>query len=137
MRNLTATICLTIAVLLGGPALAETVLYCQSELATGFKKKNGVWKTVKFKEYRWTVKFNKDFSQLFGLDKRKPYLCNWAYDDKSLGTVVCLSSYNNGENFIYNVKKERFLQTRISAGAGYDIDGTDTEALLAGTCKKF
>ena len=101
------------------------------------KKKNGVWKTVNFKEYRWTVKFNNDFSQLFGLDETRPYLCNWAYDEKSFGTVVCLSGFNNGENFIYNVNKKRFLHSRISASTGYDIDGEDTDAIFAGTCEKF
>lgn len=137
MRNLTATLCLILAVLLGAPAQAETVLYCQSELETGFIKKNGAWITTKFKTYRWTVKFNNDFSQLSGLDEGRPYLCDWAYGRKSLGTVVCLSSYENGENFIYNVNKKRFLHSRPSAATGYDADGKDTDSFFAGTCKKF
>ena len=41
---------------------AETVLYCQSELHTGFIKKGGKWRTSEFKLNRYTIKFNNDYS---------------------------------------------------------------------------
>ena len=40
------------------PAWAETVLYCQEELATGVIKKNGRWQTGDFELKRHTVRFD-------------------------------------------------------------------------------
>ena len=57
---------------------AETVLYCQSELATGFVNKGGVWKESPFELERFTVKFNDDFSVLEGVSF-KPMECSIQY----------------------------------------------------------
>ena len=55
---------------------AETVLYCQSEVATGFFNEGGVWKETSFKLDRYTVKFNDDFSLLEGVSYKPNGMLN-------------------------------------------------------------
>ena len=48
---------------LSGTLRAETVLYCQSEIATGFINESGTWQTRNFKLYRFTAKFNSSYTE--------------------------------------------------------------------------
>ena len=137
MKKLTATLCLTVAALWVAPAQAETVLYCQSELATGLIKKfNGAWVTGNFENRRWTVKFNNDFSELSGL-YGSTYPCKRPNFKQNSGvTVTCSDGYGTGGQFIYNINKKRFLHS-ATAIYGYVNNESDFEVLYAGTCKKF
>ena len=55
------------------PAWAETVLYCQEELATGVIKKNGRWQTGDFELKRHTVRFDEKKMTLEGMDRDTMY----------------------------------------------------------------
>jgi hypothetical protein len=136
MRNLAAKLCLTIGVLLASPVHAETVIYCQSELATGFVKKNDSWVVSNFVLERWTLKFSDDYSKLYGLDKSRPFICAPAYTSMP-NSLACLSGYSNGESFIFNKEEYRFIFTIPSAAGGYSKDHKDTDIMYAGTCNKF
>ena len=136
MRKLIATLCLTITMLLGAPAQAETVLYCQTELATGFIKKEGTWRVTNFALDRFTVKFNNDYSKLYGLDKRRPYICAPAYKHVP-NALACLSGYSNGQSFIFNKETKRFVFSEPRPTGGYASDRSDTDTIMAGTCKNF
>ncbi|MBT5112556.1 MAG: hypothetical protein HOM28_01675 [Rhodospirillales bacterium] len=137
MKNLITSILAALTVLVGSIAKAETILYCQSELATGFVKENGSWRRAKFKSKRFTVKFNDDYSNLHGLDKARPYKCSWSHT-KNPQLLICLSGYKNGESFLFNKKSRRFLHSTPSI-FGFVKDGLkpDTEGSYAGTCQKF
>nr|BDD45942.1 hypothetical protein 6 [Alphaproteobacteria bacterium] len=119
------------------PAVAETVFYCQAELATGFIKRNGGWSTTNFELERYTIKLSDDLTLLYGLDENRPYVCDWAYNDPSKYTLVCLSGYGNGEDFILDLVKNRFVHSSVSPATGYSADRTDTDALIAGRCQQF
>ena len=123
---------------LSSGALAQNVLYCKSELATGFMAENGIWREGSFVRERFTIKFNRTFTTMHGLDKqgRPPYRCSWAFREEKWGTLLCLSSYENGEAFLYNTEQKRFIF--VSAGiGGYTMNGTDTDVFYAGTCTDF
>lgn len=117
---------------------AETVFYCESKLATGFIKQGGKWKTSNFSLERYTIKFNNDYSKLYGLDERRPYICSSPYINAS-DALACLSGYSNGESFLFNKRTKRFVFSTPSLGGGYDstLTDPDTDTLQAGTCKKF
>ena len=115
---------------------AEIVLYCQSELATGFIKKNGSWEQTKFKSDRFTIKFNNDYSRLEGMTYI-PMECKAPYkllDQPEL--IYCVDSENSHSTLRYNKKTKRFVHY-FQPYIGYIGNGTDTDVLYAGTCKAF
>ncbi len=114
---------------------AETVLYCQSEVATGFFNEGGVWKETSFKLDRYTVKFNDDFSLLEGVSY-KPMECSIQYPTQKPNLVFCLNSFGSYQTFIYNKTSKRFLFSNFSA-AGYVTNDSDTDNMSAGTCQSF
>ena len=113
---------------------AETVLYCQSELATGFVNEGGVWKESSFIPERFTVKFNDDFSVLEGVSY-KPMECSIQYSFKP-NVISCVHLWGEYKTFMYDNIKKRFLYSAISSGA-YVENETDTEVMFAGTCQSF
>ena len=115
---------------------AEIVLYCQEELLTGFLKDGENWRTINFKKERYTIKFNNDYSELYGLDESRPYICSSAYTHAP-DALACLSGFFNGQSFIFNKRTKRFVFSFSKLNAGYDIDGTDTDTMTIGTCKIF
>ena len=117
---------------------AENVLYCQSELATGFYREGGVWKTGSFELERFTIKFTNNFRKLHGLDDDRPFDCNVPFSIGAPEVVACVSGYGTSEGFLFNKNRLRFSfsKTAVSGfveGAG----GGSTEVLFAGTCKNF
>tara|TARA_Y100001934_G_scaffold113641_1_gene138991 strand:- start:85 stop:492 length:408 start_codon:yes stop_codon:yes gene_type:complete len=135
MRKLTATICLTIAVLLGLPVQAETVLYCQSEFATGLIKANGSWREGSFKLLRWTIKFEDDYSRLNGVSY-KPMVCQKSYSQYP-NRIYCVHQWGAHETFIYDTVKRRFTFSQMVGGFVSNAPDADTDVLYAGTCRKF
>jgi len=117
---------------------AETVLYCQTELVTGFIKKNGVWKSANFHNERHTVKFNHDYSRLEGMTT-KPMECTTSYSFFP-ERIFCVHTWGSHETFLFNKETNRFTFTKVST-AGYTLndsdEDTDTDTFLAGTCKVF
>ena len=117
---------------------AETVLYCQSELATGFIKENGTWKQTKFEDERFTVKFNDNFTKLKGfIDwvENREMECSKPYSDYE-NEVFCVHLKGAHETFFYNSQNKRFIASLITS-TGWFNNGTDTDVIFAGTCQNF
>ena len=139
MKKLYSTLCLALAVILGSPAHAEIVLYCQTELATGFiKDKNtGSWRTANFNLKRYTIKFNDDYKTLSGLGSIYDYSCNQPYSFEK-DFISCRSDAKDGGTFLYNLSTKRFfLSTPSYAGFVENSKKPDTDTMKAGTCQKF
>jgi len=115
---------------------AEIVLYCNSELATGIAKQNGIYRTSDFVPSRYTVKFDDDYSRVKGLDEHRIWECKNPFNNKNSNTVVCISEYNVGETFAYDRKTKRFMNYSAAA-SGFVENNTDTNTMTAGTCEKF
>ena len=124
---------LTCGLLITTLAKAETVLYCQNELATGLFKEDGSWKTGNFSLARYTIKFNEDFSSIDGLIKGKGK-CSAPFPNTEPDLLHCRTSYGL-ETFVYHKQKKRY--TYFTINLAYAIDGSDTSSIEAGTCKSF
>ena len=99
---------LLILLLIPNLVMAENVMYCQDELATGILKENGVWKTRNFKLERYTIKFNDDYTKLEGLDYL--YKCSpifGASDDKER-VISCRRIVGTSNTFIFNKLSKRY-----------------------------
>ena len=120
-------------------ANAETVLYCQTDIATGLTKDKGAWKTSNFHLGRYTIKFNNDYSRLEGVS-RGPMKCSVPYSGVHNEIIFCKDQYLS-KTFIYNRQKMRYsLATMSVSGYALDTDRVklnDTETLQAGKCKDF
>ena len=88
-----------IALLFATPAWAETVLYCQDELATGIIKKDGRWTEAKFALRRHTVKFDEEKMTLVGVGSF-PMECKLAFPVILRNDVYC--SNFALQTFIFN-----------------------------------
>lgn len=122
---------------------AENVFYCQVELAVGFYKEDGSWRTSTFNNVRYTIKFNNDYSKLYGLDENRSYNCVPSYSHKP-EALACFSGYTNGQTFIFHKDTKRFVNSSPKAGSGYAAHGNDsgyaandTDVIEGGTCTKF
>lgn len=116
--------------------VAEEVLYCIPELSTGFTYENNTFKTIRFKNDRFTVKVYGDFEKIdIGIYSRVP--CGGFGE----GVRVCTSSNASTTTFKYNPTNNRFLLTQIGQFGYLDYpsnDGKyDTDSLQAGKCEKF
>jgi len=127
--------------LVGKSAHAENVLYCQTELATGFYKddETGRWDEGNFTERRWTIKFNDDYTVLKGLAKEGEYFCEQPYQYIEPNVIICREA-NGATTFLFDQKSLRFVYSNISLAA-FTLDGwsgyVDTDTFYAGTCEKF
>ena len=122
-------------------ANAEVVFYCTEELSTGIVKTRGVWKEVSFRLKRHTIRFNDDYTELYGLDTTT-WDCKQPYpgvrDTKSLR--VCYPWRITGEVFSFDKKSLRFLFVSgfLTGWILQDnYNDPDTNSMTAGTCKKF
>jgi hypothetical protein len=114
--------------------VADTVLYCQSELATGFINKGTGWVEGSFEKKRFTVKFNDDFTTLEGF-AQGPMDCKINFPDLLPTQLQCLAN-GGGMSALYDKTTKRFVFSSISI-AGYVDLRTDSDNLYAGTCTKF
>jgi len=113
--------------------VADTVLYCQSELSTGFVNQGTGWVERSFDKKRFTVKFNDDFTTLEGFASG-PMDCKINYPDFLPTQLQC---FGKGEmSVLYDKTTKRFIFSSISL-AGYVDLSTDSDNLYAGTCTKF
>ena len=126
-----------IGLLVSDNVAADTVLYCQSELATGFIKENGAWKETNFRQQRYIIKFNKDYSRLEGLSSRSPMECSIRYRSKP-NLVFCAGLIGSHRTFMYSKITKRFVFSYISS-VGYvdNPNNPGTENMYAGTCQTF
>lgn len=114
--------------------VADTVLYCQSELATGFMNKGTGWVERSFDKERFTVKFNDDFTTLEGF-AYGPMDCKMNFPDFLPTQLQCLEK-KGGMSVLYDKTTKRFIFSSISI-AGYVNLSRDSDNLFAGTCTKF
>ena len=70
---------LLLLLLLPNLVMAENVIYCEDELATGISKDHRVWKTIELELERHTIKFNDDYTKLEGLSAFYPMSCSNPY----------------------------------------------------------
>tara|TARA_B110000008_G_C16891860_1_gene533117 strand:- start:515 stop:922 length:408 start_codon:yes stop_codon:yes gene_type:complete len=127
---------LTFGILFASSINAETVLYCKSELATGFAKVDGKWKIGNFAPARFTIKFNDNFSRIEGgLPESSPMECDVPFD--SLTNVIhCVSTNYNRSTMRYDIESKRFVHY-FNPARGYISSSADTDLLYAGTCEIF
>ena len=116
---------------------AETILYCQSELETGFGKFGKIensWRESSFEPERWTVKFNDNFSKVEGF-RDEPMKCSVVYSHLK-EAISC-----NGDFQTLTFSKESLRFVYFTGSSSYvgnkPDDGTDTESIYAGTCQEF
>ena len=144
------------SLLFARPAWAETVLYCQEELATGILKKNGRWQEANFKLRRHTVKFDEKNMTLGGLIEKiewlpdnkssvmvnDPLICErpWATLDeikKDRDLIKCVSRYGD---HIFDFDKKTLRYSYYTPNFySWILGGTtpDTNVMNHGTCQKF
>ena len=118
---------------IGTQVVGEIVLYCQSELATGFVKKGDAWVQGGFKKDRFTVKFNDDFTTLEGF-AYGPMDCKVNFPSVLPSQVQCLIS--SGQSVLYNKQTKRFVFANLSI-SGFVETSDDSDTIHAGTCTKF
>ena len=121
-------------ILLSTSLLAEEVLYCTSELETGFYIESGKWFASTFAPERFPVKVNDNFNSVI-IGKRK-YACRTPFLTIDPDYVVC--DMVSGFSFRYSKKSNRFVWI-VSGSSGYILSETksDTDSMYVGKCEKF
>ena len=138
-KRVSGIISLLLAICFVSPANAENVFYCSTELETGIKKEeNGKWVTGPFKQRRYTVKFNSDFTEVDGFapDLSLTLSCHVPFPTEHLNALSCSDSYGL---FLLLLNKENSRFTLYNGSGGYivDSDSAGTESMYAGTCETF
>jgi len=126
---------LLLLLLLPNLVMAENVIYCEDELATGISEDHGVWKASDLELERHTIKFNDDYTKLDGLAGFYPMSCSKPYTIDP-DYIACVHSKGSHETFTYNKLTKRFLYSHTKVD-GYVDNGYDTNFLRAGTCEAF
>ena len=109
---------LVIGLSFSGVLKAENVLYCQSELATGFIKDGQNWRLANYEQKRFTLKFNQDFTILKGvLPDGRVMKCS---DPITImpEVVSCIEEMFPWKPFLYYKESKRFTFANLSIG-GY------------------
>ena len=127
---------LLILLLIPNLVMAENVMYCQDELATGIVKENGVWITNNFNLERYTIKFNDDYTKLEGL--AFPYKCSQIFgaSNDQARLISCRSIVGTSDTFIFNKLSKRYQYYSMSPFSFVE-NGPDTSNFSAGTCEAF
>ena len=127
---------LLISILISFNSYGEKVLFCNDELATGFRYKNGNYAMQKFTLQRYTIKFNDDYSVLSGLDD-KDWKCFNSYFTSEYNSIACESPWQNGASFSFHKPSKRYLYF-YSGTDGYIDPSTQGDDLISvGTCIDF
>jgi len=118
-------------------SVADEILYCSSELRTGFKYEKDTFAVRSFRDERLAVKVNGDFESIEIDDW--DFSCRKTFLDS---VVMCHDIANIGNYFRFNKENGRYLSAALT-GYGYlshssNIPGTyDTDDITAGKCVKF
>ena len=114
---------------------AENVLYCQSELATGFIKDGQNWRLANYEQKRFTLKFNQDFTILKGvLPDGRVMKCS---DPITImpEVVSCIEEMFPWKPFLY-YKDPNDLLSLTCLLEIYFTKG-DTDSMYSGKCENF
>jgi hypothetical protein len=117
--------------------VADDVLYCTSELNSGFAYEDNSFREKTFENTRFTVKVSGDFESIRSDD------WNYSCRKSDLNTVyLCLDTHDIGVFFKFNKENGRFLAGNIT-GYGYLSHSStkkgspDTDHIRAGKCEDF
>jgi hypothetical protein len=130
-----------VLLVLSGYVMAEEVYYCSDNTngANGFKKKEGRYTRVNFKENKFKMKLQDDgnivIAKLHGIDV--PFFCGVPYDGKypeDKNSKSCLDTKYSGIFFNFNADNGRYV---LLEGFGYVFSTNDSVSTSIGTCTKF
>ncbi len=119
---------------MNGSAKAADEFICQSEVSTGFYKRNGTWKSENFKLKAFYLKVINDFEAITSVE-RIPFECQVPYPLSQPNQVVC--GDKSGLQFLYDKSSKRFLYSAIHTATYIDADEHEPPIIYAGTCEKF
>ena len=126
---------LLLILLIPNLVMAENVIYCQDELATGyFKNENGVWKTSDFKLERHTIKFNDDYTYLRAYPLTQCLALNHII---TYLTILLVYIQWVVMKLFHTINLLNAFCIQISLRGGMLKSGPDTESLSAGSCEAF
>ena len=119
----------------GSQAGAENVLYCSTEanLATGFSKQDGQWRTYKFPDKRFSLKEIGNFSSIEIEDDM--FSCQRPSKDFQPDGITCHSKA--GYTFHYDQRTKKFIYISCSIFSYTHPTFTDTCIIYAGSCEDF
>ena len=119
-------------------SFAEEVLYCSSELETGFYNESGSWQSsANLKPERFSVKVTENFASIqigeqvhncsvFFIGDTRAYICNHKF-----------AGMDTGISFRYHPQTKRYIRI-YSSIKGYLNNETNLgEVFSAGECEKF
>jgi hypothetical protein len=130
MRKLLMIILLSLS---SNHLFAEEVLYCSSELSTGFIKENGDRVKASFEPERFSVKINDQFNTIVIDDEN--YVCSIPYPTTARKNFHICNEYS-GFSFRYSTETKTFVFIR-SSSFGYIYSNKDSDSITIGTCEKF
>ena len=127
----TAMICLAAA------TKADQILYCTDELATGFIKERGGWRTVNVIPERFTLKVEGDFETLIHSGNR--YSCLELWMAFGVSRVSCNEDYYGAFSIIMDKNSLRYVRTYPADDGFVSSKENDfaTDVTYAGTCETF
>ena len=118
-------------------AKAEQILYCVTELETGFFKDEGGWRTAKFEKKRFTMKVEGNFEAVTFNDES--YSCYDGGEFNGYYPIICNNDLPYSSRGL-NIDKYslRFVYSNASIG-GYasSSNDPDTDTMYAGKCETF
>ena len=128
----------TAAILLSpSTAIAEKTMACETELAVGFAKVDGVWKPVKLDVPPFTIVISDDYKNIKmqrheeGAQVRRRFICSPA-KMRQKERLFCNEVFGD-ETFSLTKHNGRFVLTWTHA-AGYAADQKGRDALYGGIC---
>ena len=127
---------------------AETVMYCSTELSTGFLKKNNKYEETSFVLDRYTVKVVGDFNEV--IIGEAYFDCRASFGPDYLPHIIsCFHTAQISESgnrvdygglpelFHYNKQTQKFVYADVSTAGFAGEDAVDTDTLSAGRCERF
>ena len=121
-------------------AIAEKTMACETELAVGFAKVDGVWKPVKLDVPPFTIVISDDYKNIkmqrheVGGRVKRRFICSpSSFSDKE--RLFC-NEVLGDETFSLTKHNGRFVLTWIHS-AGYAADQMGRDAIYGGICLRM
>lgn len=118
-------------------AKAEQILYCVTELSTGFLKDEGDWRTANFEKIRFAMKVEGNFETVSFNEEN--YSCFDGGEFNGYYPIICKSDLPFSSRSL-NIDKYslRFVYSDTSLGGYASTDNEpDTDNMHAGKCNSF
>ena len=126
---------IALMLMIDSPAGAEDVLYCSSNanLATGFSKQDGQWRTYKFPDRRFSAQKIGNFSSVKINDDM--FSCQRPSKDFEPYSITCHNKY--GYVFNYYQVTQKFIFVSCSVFSYIHPKFDDTCVIYGGSCEDF